>query len=206
MPLNHGAADGLLIPWQGHIKLMFSCLISCRLQHMVFHSLFPCFPHPTVCPLAWLTSTYPWSFTLQGCFLQELLPSSLLSATTEVTPHIDLVPQCPLFLNCSLAYWVMSCAPGCTRLWLPFRKFGKLSRVCQAKKEQIGRGEKTNFTVVGRGSEQRSNKSAVVKSSQEHRLSEKQLLRIQSLSFPVTKDLGRTIIYHPANTLFLSHC
>lgn len=55
-----------------------------------------------------------------------------------------------------------------------------------------------------------SNKTAVLKSCKKPKkklnLSDKQLLRTQSLNFPVTKDLSIAIIYHPENTLLLSHC
>lgn len=88
---------------------------------------------------------------------------------------------------------------------LAFQKDGKLSRVYQAKSRLLEVGNPISQWWGG-GSEQLSNKTAAVKSSQKHRLSEKRLLRTQSLGFPVTKDLGRTIIYHPANTLSLSHC
>lgn len=201
--LNHGAADGLLIPWQGHIKLMFSCFI---LDSSTWHSL-GSFHASTAHYLTTCLANFSLSLEL---YHARMLPSRTLAIIPTVCqPGSNSTHRpCPLvltfleLLTCLLGYVVCS---WIHQAMLAFQKAGKLSRVYQAKSRLPEVGNPISQWWGG-GSEQRSNKTAAVKSSQKHRLSEKRLLRTQSLGFPVTKDLGRTIIYHPANTLSLSHC
>lgn len=108
-------------------------------------------PQPTICPLAWLTSVYPWSFTMQGCLLHPAFIPTVCHHGSNSTHW-----PCPLALTFLelLTYWLMSCAPGHTRLCLPFRRlvnFLKYTRQradCQRWETQFHSGGEGEWTTL----------------------------------------------------------
>lgn len=161
-----------------------------------------------------ITSAHPWSFATWRKFsLRTLRWVSAPPVSSHRNNSADL-PLVSTFLysNCRFSYLSslpsMPYASGYIRRHRGLLAFLKVWPTLQwvlSKQQRLTRGGRDNFRER-MANVQISNKTELPEHSQEHKLSEKQLLRTQSPNSCGTKDPSITIIYHPENTLFVLHC